>query len=194
MFYSASTRGFYSKNLLTRYQTLNTWPEDAIELTPEEIEMFYQTPPPSGFELGADNNGRPTWVPAAQPPSNERRAQLKSNIDVAAGRARLRYVSTGQLVEEEYRLTLEQTKAWRSAGSPAESVPRAVQDWADAAGITAEDSATQIEQAAVAMETALLDIRGIRLAGKAAIDAAADTDDFDAIAQPYIDQLVAVTP
>jgi hypothetical protein len=127
-------------------------------------------------------------------PANIRRASAKRAVDQAAGNARARYVSPGQLVEEEYRLALQQTQAWRDAGSPADQVPAAIQDWADAAGITAEQAATSIEQTAAAWESVLLQIRQVRLAGKAAVDAAGDADDFAAIAQPFIDQLDAMQP
>lgn len=127
-------------------------------------------------------------------PAADRRKYAKTAIDTAAGTARQRYVSAGQLVEEEYRLALQQTKDWRAAGNPAEQVPPAIQDWADATGMTAEQAASSIEQTAAAWETVLLQVRQIRLAGKAAIDAAADTDDFAAIAKQYIDQLEAMQP
>lgn len=122
------------------------------------------------------------------------RLRAKRLIDDAAGNARARYVSAGQLVEEEYRLALQQTQAWRDAGSPADQVPPAIQAWADAAGITAEQAATSIEQTTAAWESVLLQIRQIRLAGKAAVDAAGDADDFAAIAQPFIAQLDAMQP
>ena len=127
-------------------------------------------------------------------PAAERRAIAKNSIDTAAGAARYRFVSNGQLIEEEYRLTLQQVKAWRAAGSPAEAIPFGLQSWINAAGIDAEEAASGIEQTAADWDTALLTIRQVRLAGKASIDASDDSVDFDAMAQVYIDQLNSFNP
>lgn len=121
----------------------------------------------------------------------------KQAIDTAAGNARQRYVSVGQMVEEEYRLALNQTKEWRAAGSPPDSVPDSISGWATAKGITDEAAATDIEQTAAYWDSVLLTIRQIRLSGKAAVDAAVDLgthDDMMNVAQPYIDQLDAMQP
>jgi len=127
-------------------------------------------------------------------PAAERRATAKTSIDTAAGAARARYVSAGQLVAEEYRLALEQTEQWRAAGNPADSVPAAISDWAITAGITDEEAAIDIERTAAAWEQVLLAIRQQRLAGKVAVDSAADDADFAVVAQPYIDQLNKMKP
>ncbi|WP_296059633.1 hypothetical protein [uncultured Amphritea sp.] len=142
-----------------------------------------------GVSLPVGALSEPPEAPAA-----DRRLTAKNNIDSAAGEARYRFVSSGQLIEEEYRLTLQQTKEWRAAGSPADAVPFGMQSWMDAAGITAEDAALDIEQTANGWEAALLSIRQLRLAGKASVDASGDTADFDAVAQVYIDQLKTIKP
>jgi hypothetical protein len=122
---------------------------------------------------------------------------IKQLIDQAAGNARQRYVSVGQMVEEEYRLALHQTKEWRAAGSPSANVPAAISDWAIASGMTDEQAATDIEQTAAYWDQVLLNIRQIRLSGKTAVDNATDLgthDDMQNVAQPYIDQLNLMQP
>lgn len=188
MYYSKSTNGFFDRSIHS-----DNIPTDAVEITAEEHAALIEGQS-SGKIITTDETGRPVLADPPPAPANERRAAAKRTIDAAAGNARARYVSAGQLVEEEYRLALQQTQAWRDAGSPSEQVPAAIQDWADAAGITAEQAATSIEQTAVAWEAVLLQVRQVRLAGKAAVDAAGDADDFAAIAQPYIDQLNAMQP
>lgn len=212
MFYSQATKGFYSPDIHGSYfieqvqadehgatvdRRLSPDPDgpiaDAVEITEAEYRALIEGQG-QGKQIKPDEDGRPALVDPPPVPAAERRATAKRAIDTAAGSARARYVSAGQLVEEEYRLALQQTQAWRDAGSPAGQVPAAIQDWADAAGITAEQAATSIEQTAAAWESVLLQIRQVRLAGKAAVDAAGDADDFAAIAQPFIDQLGAMQP
>lgn len=127
-------------------------------------------------------------------PAGKRRTQAKAAIDAAAGAARYRFVSDGQLIEEEYRLTLQEVIAWRSAGSPTDEIPQSLQSWMDAAAIDAEAAASSIEQTAQTWDAVLLSIRQTRLAGKAAVDAADDQADFDAMAQAVIDQLTQFKP
>ena len=168
-------------------------PADAVEISAELRHSLFLAQD-QGRAITSDENGYPMAADRAQGSAVELRNQVKTVIDVAAGDARARFVSAGQLVEAEYRLALEQTKAWRAAGNPAAAVPASIQDWASAAGITAEDAAVSIEQTAEAWESVLLTVRQLRLNGKAAIDAASDDADFDAIAQGYIDQLDALQP
>jgi hypothetical protein len=188
MFYSQATGGFY---LLEMHS--EEIPADAVEISAEEHSFLIEGQS-KGKQIQPDENGYPILVDPPPIPVVERRATAKRAVDTAAGNARARYVSAGQLIEEEYRLALQQTLQWRTAGSPAESVPQAIQNWATAAGITAEEAATSIEQTAAAWETVLLTIRKLRLDGKVALDNAADDADFTAIAQPYIDQLNAMQP
>lgn len=59
-------------------------------------------------------------------------------------------------------------------------------------GIVAEQAAQDILDTGAAWMSALSAIRQARLLGKAAVDAAADAADFDAVAAPYIAQLEAI--
>lgn len=188
VFYSPTAGGFYTREIHG-----DSIPGDAVEITEAEHAALIEGQS-QGKRIVVDESGRPVLVDPPPVPAAERRATAKRAVDQAAGNARARYVSAGQLVEEEYRLALQQTQAWRDAGSPADQVPAAIQDWADAAGITAEQAATSIEQTAAAWEAVLLQIRQVRLAGKAAVDAAGDAEDFAAIDQPFIDQLDAMQP
>lgn len=121
-----------------------------------------------------------------------RRQAARDAIDAAAGQARLAFVSVGWGVEEEYRLAKQQTDAWIAAGRPADDVPPAIAVWAQARGWTAEQAAQDIIGTEAAWMDALAAIRQARLLGKAAVDAAADDADFDAVAGPYIAQLEAI--
>jgi len=118
--------------------------------------------------------------------------QAKNMIDVAAGNARARFIAQGWEVVEEYRLAQREVEAWREAGSPSNDVPASITTWATAEGMTDEQAAQGVEAAAVNFETLLLNIRGLRLAGKAAVDNA--SDNFMTAAQPFIDQLDAIQP
>lgn len=118
---------------------------------------------------------------------------LKDYVDLAANRARLRFIAKGETVVEEYRLAAQQTASWRDAGSPAESVPSAISSWATASGMTDEEAAANIETTLVGFESVLLNIRSIRLSGKSAIDSAPTLEAKD-VAQGFIDQLDAITP
>ena len=122
------------------------------------------------------------------------RLRAKVAIDTAAGSARARYVSAGELVEQEYLQAKRSVEEWRAAGSPAGSVPEDIMVWADASGMSAEQAAQEIEATAAGWAQVITAIRQIRLTGKAAIDAAADAADYTATAQPYIDQLDAMQP
>lgn len=114
--------------------------------------------------------------------------QAKELIDQAAGRARMRLVSKGLLIDQEYLLAELDVKKWRADGEPT-TLPPSLQTWVDASGMTVSDAAANIEQTATAFRNALSAIRDKRLKGKAAVDTATD---FKATAQTYIDDLDAL--
>lgn len=122
------------------------------------------------------------------------KAKLKDSIDTKAGVVRAAYVSEGALIEEEYRLALQQAKDWRALGSPAGAVPLSVSDWAVASGMTNEQAAADIEQTSTYWDGVLLSVRKCRLDGKAAVDNAGVNDDLEAIAQTCLDQLEQLIP
>lgn len=188
MFYSKTTNGFYDAALHGR-----AMPADAVEIS-EATYNALLAGQATGQEIRADASGMPVLAEPRRASATERRASAVGAIDTAAGAARARFVSAGQFIEEEYRLALQHVQQWRVADNPADAVPQAVQDWADAAGMTAEAAALSIEQTDAAWQQTLLCIRQARLAGKAAINAAPDDADFAAVAQPWIEQLAALRP
>ncbi|WP_438863759.1 hypothetical protein [Neptunicella sp.] len=114
-------------------------------------------------------------------------ADAKNAIDQAAGRARFRVVSQGTLIDQEYALLACRIKDWRTAGSPSETVPVMLQNYATNTSQTNEAAAQQIEAQVTGFETFLETTHNLRHAGKAAIDNA--ETDFCAAAAPYIAQL-----
>lgn len=144
-----------------------------------------QGPRPSPYHV-AQLDG--TWELDAE----RRRQDARDAIDLAAGKARNAFVSPGDYVAEEYRLAKQDADAWVAAGKPSDAVPDSIAVWAQARGWTAEQAAQDIIDTEAAWMDALAAIRQARLLGKAAVDAAADDADFDAVAGPYIAQLAAI--
>lgn len=116
----------------------------------------------------------------------ETKQSAKDRIDEAAGRARMRYVSKGDLVEQEYRFAMMDAEAWNSA-PPA---PATVQSWADANPALTDAVAAQADILAAgnAMRSILAAVRDKRLKGKAAVAAGTDAE-ATAIADLWIAQL-----
>jgi hypothetical protein len=191
MYWSISTNGFYNAAIHG-----NNMPGDAVAITQDEYSALIAGQR-QGKRIVAGQNGKPELADPPLASLADRKDAAKAAIDKAAGNARQRFVSTGTLIDMEYKLAQEQTAAWRAAGSPAGDVPDTITSWAAVTGMTDEEAAQDIEATAVAWEQVLIGVRQIRLAGKAAIDAAADqgtADDMATIAQPYIDQLNALAP
>ena len=178
--------GYYSSDVHSHI------PEPYIEVSDERWQQALNEPGTTVDEAGGDLASPPQ--PSPEEALAQKRALARATIDRAAGRARARFVSTGQLIEEEYREAEKAVQEWRATGSPADQVPEEISAWIDAANMTAEDAATDIEQTALAWKQVLTQIRTIRLTGKAAIDNATDDAEFMAVAQPYIDQLSALGP
>ncbi|MFG1487654.1 hypothetical protein ABMA58_00220 [Oceanospirillum sp. HFRX-1_2] len=133
--------------------------------------------------------------PEPQKPLLERKEDLKRELDEAADAARARFVSPGALIDKEYELALKQANEWLAAGMPS-PVPSAVESGIAASGgvLTAEQAAQEIVDTAAAWDDVLLRIRAQRLAGKAAVNAAGESDDLQAVAQEYFAQLEAIKP
>ncbi|ENQ6808828.1 tail fiber assembly protein [Escherichia coli] len=70
IFFSPSINGFYDSRLLDEYKASNTLPDDAIEMTSDEVSTYYMVTPPSGKRLGVVNN-RPAWVDIPPPTQEE---------------------------------------------------------------------------------------------------------------------------
>ncbi|EKN3341672.1 tail fiber assembly protein [Yersinia enterocolitica] len=87
VFFSPSTVGFYSDNLINDGSYDSSLPSDIIELTLAENEIYKGRNPPLGKMLGAIN-GRPAWVNLPPPTheelivsANAKKNQLKAAAD-----------------------------------------------------------------------------------------------------------------
>ncbi|HDL7611595.1 TPA: tail fiber assembly protein [Yersinia enterocolitica] len=87
VFFSPSTVGFYSDNLINDGSYDSSLPSDIIELTLAENEIYKGRNPPLGKMLGAIN-GRPAWVDLPPPTheelivsANAKKNQLKAAAD-----------------------------------------------------------------------------------------------------------------
>ncbi|EJG5148107.1 tail fiber assembly protein [Salmonella enterica subsp. enterica serovar Sandiego] len=70
IYFSASTCGFYDSRAMSDYILRGTFPDDAVEMTEEEISHFYMVHTPVGKTLGS-NAGRPAWTDTPPPSENE---------------------------------------------------------------------------------------------------------------------------
>ena len=147
--------------------------------TREMLVDIYNQLSVQGFEIPAHVDGI------------ESKAQANVLIDQAAGRARFRLVSSGTLIDQEYIIAEQQIAEWRLDGSNASELPECLsQAWLTASNQTAEQAATDLETMAQAWKLTLMQIRALRLTGKAAVNAA--TNEYKAVALGYIEQLDAI--
>tara|TARA_R110002012_G_scaffold321621_2_gene550175 strand:- start:14698 stop:15261 length:564 start_codon:yes stop_codon:yes gene_type:complete len=63
MHYSASLNTFLNSAAKKDYERRGLWPADSLKATAEEWKTYGQSEPPEGMRRGADENGRPAWVP-----------------------------------------------------------------------------------------------------------------------------------
>lgn len=90
-------------------------------------------------------------------------------LDLFASDVRRRF-AWGDFIDEEYQLAREEAEAYAGAGYSG-TVGDAVQAWADAAGMTAQQAAADILATRDVYESALKAVRRHRLVGKAQINA-----------------------
>ncbi|WP_165814192.1 hypothetical protein [Kushneria phyllosphaerae] len=147
-------------------------------------------PPPEGMVRSPDTAGMPQWVAIGEQAAYARRAQAVNWIDATADRARASDRSVGRYLDAEYQLVAQALADYRA--HPDAEVPESIQSYATAEGLTVEDAAQQIAEAAARVQERLQDVRRIRLAGKAAIRDASDDADFMETARPFVDQLEAL--
>lgn len=174
MFYSASTGGFYSRDIHGE-----AIPEDAVELTAIEYAALMEAQC-QGKRIVSDANGRPVAVAPPAPSLDEMKAALVLAIDATADAARLA-VAGDPLRAEEYRIAEGEAKAYQAAGY-AGDVPPAVASWAEAKGWTGQQAADDILAVATAWNAALYAIRDARLKAKEAVRNATTADQAQAIA------------
>lgn len=126
-------------------------------------------------------------MPAAQ-------VQLGNDIDTAAGNARASFVSPGSYIDQEYLLAKQEAQAWLDNGKDANAIPSSVSDHMAMFEVGAEEAATEIVATAEAWETALREIRQLRLGGKAAVRQAETIEAAEAAAKAAIEQLNRYRP
>lgn len=120
--------------------------------------------------------------------------QLYNLIDTAAGNARAAFVSPGSYIDQEYLLAKQEAQAWLDNGKDANAIPSSVSDHMAMFEVGAEAAATEIVATAEAWETALREIRQLRLGGKAAVRKAETIEAAEAAAQAAIEQLNRYRP
>lgn len=191
MFYCASENAFYASSLRPVYDAAKTWPKDTIEVSVAIYQEFTGVSP-AGKRRVAGNNGMPVWGDVLPASREELIKREKHKIDRASGNARGRFISQGNLIDAEYLQAETAAQAYVDT-SYSGVVPPSVQSWVDAADITPQQAADDILATAQRWRDLLDQIRAVRLAGKAAVDKAADAD-IETTAQGYIDQLDAMQP
>lgn len=125
---------------------------------------------------------------------NAAHGQLGIDIDNAAGDARAAFVSPGSYIDQEYLLAKQEAGEWLANGKDETAIPSSVQDHIDMFGVSAEAAAQEIVATAEAWETALRDIRNLRLGGKAAVQRADTIETKEEAAQQAIEQLNRYRP
>ena len=120
--------------------------------------------------------------------------QLGKHIDTAAGAARAAFVSPGSYIDQEYLLAKNEAAEWLANGKDENAIPSSVQDHIDMFGVSAEAAAQEIVNTAEAWETALREIRQLRLGGKAAVSRAETIEQAEATAEEAIEQLNRYRP
>jgi len=120
--------------------------------------------------------------------------KLNQHIDTAAGAARAAFVSPGSYIDQEYLLAKQEAAAWLEGGKDESAIPSSVQDHIDMFGVSADAAATDIVATAEAWETALREIRQLRLGGKAAVSRAETIEEAEAVAEQAIEQLNRYRP
>jgi hypothetical protein len=111
-------------------------------------------------------------------------------INQAAGRARSRGVSQGNLLVMEYERLIIQVNDWIANGRDSAVVPGMLNSYSTHSGMTATNAADYIVAASDAYDTLLANTYDKRHQGTAAVNAA--TEDFAVVAQTYIENLDAL--
>ncbi|MDR5887566.1 tail fiber assembly protein [Vreelandella janggokensis] len=83
MKYSQSRNSFYRDSLQKRYEAAGNWPDDLVDVTNEEWQIYGQGEPPEGMQRGADKNGRPAWVPIPPDDLDTLAAKKRGEIETA---------------------------------------------------------------------------------------------------------------
>ncbi|MFS8173291.1 hypothetical protein [Vreelandella titanicae] len=125
---------------------------------------------------------------------NAAHGQLGIDIDNAAGNARAAFVSPGSYIDQEYLLAKQEAGEWLANGKDETTIPSSVSDHMAMFEVSAEAAAQEIVATAEQWETALRDIRNLRLGGKAAVQRADTIEAAEEAAQQAIEQLNRYRP
>ncbi|WP_422134958.1 hypothetical protein [Endozoicomonas sp. ALD040] len=162
------------------------------DMPPESKEWFDRLARP-GYEWVCNNGLWPEEVPIDPAPAAERRQAATAAIDTAAGQARARFATDTPFIEPEYELSYSDAVAFIATGYTGQC-PDTVKSHAEAFSVTNQQAADEIKRMGDQWNNVLRAVRKIRLTGKQAVETAADDADFNAVAQPFIDQLEALKP
>lgn len=69
-FFSASALGFFALDLKEDYISAGTWPDDVVSIDDATWKQFISTPP-TGKQLGGNEQGMPAWVDIPEPTIEE---------------------------------------------------------------------------------------------------------------------------
>lgn len=184
MLYSPTTSGFYDLSI-HGYSI----PADAVEITEVQHAQLLSDQS-AGATIQPDENGFPVAVFPPPPNLAEQITALCLQVDTAADAARLK-IAGDPLRVVEYERAATEAQAFKAAGYTG-ATPPTVASWAEAKNWTAQQAADDILAVSVAWNMAMYALRDIRLKGKEAIRAAADTETATAAATAASDQIQAV--
>lgn len=193
MFYSKSTNSFYIESVHGE-----SIPSDAVEIDVTLHKKMVDARN-NGMEITSDENGFPKIVERTGIVEeggftlDEVLKNKLRSIDFSAGLARSRFISPGEGILQEYQRAYEQATAFKTSGYTGQP-PSVVADNMRYKDLSAQAAADDIIAEGDALNLVLDSIRSIRLDGKAAVSAAVEGDDIEAIAQPFIDQLETIKP
>ncbi len=125
---------------------------------------------------------------------NAANGQFGIDIDNAAGNARAAFVSPGSYIDQEYLLAKQEAGEWLANGKDETAIPSSVSDHMAMFEVSAEAAAQEIVATAEQWETALREIRNLRLGGKAAVQRADTIEAAEEAAQQAIEQLNRYRP
>ena len=184
MFYSQSTKGFYSADIHG-----DAIPFDAVEITVEQHAQL-MADQSAGATIQADANGYPVAVFPPPPTLDQTKTALCTRVDSEADAARLK-IAGDPLRVVEYERAAAEAQAFKDSGYTG-TIPPSVLSWAEAKAWTAQAAADDILTVSALWNQALYALRDIRLKGKEAIRAGADEAAANTAADAASGQIAAV--
>lgn len=139
-------------------------PADAVEITEDQWQALLMP-----RRRAVVRGGKVIEVEDVPEPVEDRQRTARARIDDAAGRARARLLGDGKLIEVEYLVVAEEARKASKPSTKESDIVKASDSW----------------------RAALLQIRDIRMNGKAAV-MEADPDDIDTVAAEVVAELDAI--